>query len=582
MDTTHRQSHPIPLFSGSSSSPQSLSGRESGGRTRRIALRRLMLLFAIGTGITTYLYLYCGSSCFDSPNLQRNPPQDSEPTKKGNLEPRPQTGVPNPGTVGSPTLSPSSTPVLSPYALWPRVPMSPAVSPFQTLPIFSPYPTADCSSKAFPDFPSAGALKFHQEKDGRLFQTNADMRVLQGVDVKQPCEFAEHLVELDGSDCRAHRSWLTETREMRPITIVALVTFDSEVGMMKKRLLASPVFHDAESARKHQLIILDVRQSAPFRKIVTPSLYTAVYYNLALLNASHDTVLFTHPDVYLPANALPLLEDSLTALEEVDAHWAVAGAVGKRGVVSPTKPDQLDTQFFGTFCNLDFLCFATKEAVLGSEKLDSNWAYPTPHDKPPIFYETDSIDENAIIVNRPRVLAAGVGFDPLAYSHHFVATSLIMDARIAGLRSYLLPQIPIWHRIGVKAAPQPGLSELEQYLQCKYQQKPLTESYLGRPLLPVITTNIESLIKPNLNVDCPRLFWNRRCALWKKLTAWNYPVEMFDLFRKEDKDTCDLWVEATPPPTAPPPPPPVRSPRPRFQLPPPPHRQPPKRKKPAA
>ena len=146
-------------------------------------------------------------------------------------------------------------------------------------------------------------------------------------------------------------------------------------------------------------------------RIYEGSASAACAYNAALDAAETDIVVLVHQDVYLPAGFTASLREGVATLSRIDPDWAVAGVIGldEAGqIVGETWSSGL-------------------RRVVG-RKVET----PTP---------VVSLDEVLLVVRR----SAGVRFDEAMPGFHLYAADVVLSAREAGHRSYVLDLSIIHH-----------------------------------------------------------------------------------------------------------------------------------------
>jgi hypothetical protein len=133
-------------------------------------------------------------------------------------------------------------------------------------------------------------------------------------------------------------------------------------------------------------------------------------YSEAIRGAAADILVFAHQDMYFPAGWFGQLQQVCGILDCIDPDWAVAGIFG-----------------------------AAKNGRLVGHVWDSALAKICggPFGSP---QEVCSLDEVVLIVRR----ASGVSFDPALPSFHLYGTDIVLQARKAGLRSYVI-DLPALH-----------------------------------------------------------------------------------------------------------------------------------------
>ncbi|WP_128932369.1 hypothetical protein [Bradyrhizobium zhanjiangense] len=133
-------------------------------------------------------------------------------------------------------------------------------------------------------------------------------------------------------------------------------------------------------------------------------------YHQAMATARSDIVVFAHQDVYFPEGWFIALRAACERLNSIDPSWAVAGICG----MTP------DGEFVGHLW----------DSGLGTV-CGGRFDRPRP---------AASLDEVVLIVRR----AAGTLFDPSLPSFHLYGTDIVLEAKRAGMKSYVI-DLPIIH-----------------------------------------------------------------------------------------------------------------------------------------
>jgi len=188
-------------------------------------------------------------------------------------------------------------------------------------------------------------------------------------------------------------------------------------------------------------------------------------YNCALDEAQTDVVVLVHQDVYLPAGFLKGLRNGLDRLSQIDPEWAVAGVIG----VDDTGAIMGETWSSGL------------RQLVGLKV-----AQPMP---------IVSLDEVLLVVRR----SSGVRFDDRMPGFHLYASDVVMAARAAGHRSYVL-DMPIIHSSRPVLRLDAGYKAAYRFMQRKWR------SHLP---IPNLICDIERSSLPLLMRDA-RLRWLNR------------------------------------------------------------------------
>lgn len=316
---------------------------------------------------------------------------------------------------------------------------------------------------------------------------------------------------------------------MRGVTVVAVVSSTEDFSSVRERLLASPVWQYNDTSELHELILIDNTDEC---RGVSRQPIPSAWFNSALLRAKHDEVIFTQPDVYFAAEVLPMLEDTLKELDAFDPEWVVAGAVGKR-LAPISTPHYVKPEMFGTYCHLTLGCANTigDFGQLPNQHRDETYQL---RDKLPFIAEVDSLDETFMLVHRRKAKAIGLWFDPLLPVQHGIGSALVLDARVRGRRSYALPTVPLWHRIGYEPHDTPTLWQGMHALVCKFFQDG-QKVFVGRHLLPTASVIVDRLDGFTSLDNCKEAL-SERCArrhlLLNQTTTFNqtlYPPDEAEL-----------------------------------------------------
>ncbi|MCA1467129.1 hypothetical protein I6F09_04400 [Bradyrhizobium sp. IC3195] len=133
-------------------------------------------------------------------------------------------------------------------------------------------------------------------------------------------------------------------------------------------------------------------------------------YHDAIGTADSHILVFAHQDVYFPSGWFLRLLSICERLASIDPNWAVAGLFGVSAEGS--LAGHLWDSALGRVCGAPF--DAPQEAV--------------------------SLDEVVLIVRR----ASRVSFDPTLPSFHLYGTDIVLNARKAGMKSYIV-DLPVIH-----------------------------------------------------------------------------------------------------------------------------------------
>lgn len=374
----------------------------------------------------------------------------------------------------------------------------------------------NCDRDSFPPFPASGFLEYYGDIGRR---SENQLRSERGFDFRRPCIFAS-----DGVAGVA-RDWHLETASMRGISVVVVISSDEEVEKLERRLLASPVWNYPDTSARHELIVLDNRKGCegiPRQPLPSP------WFNAAILSATHEILLFTQSDVYFSADTFPGLEESLNELDEFDPSWVVAGAVGKR--LTPVAPNLVRSDMFGTYCHFTLGC----SNIHGPHKdpvtiADANYSLM---DHLPRIAEADTLDETFLVVHRRKALRLGLWFDPIHPFHHAIGSMLVLDARVRGRRSYVLPTVQMWHRIGYGEHSIRNIPEAMHSLRCKFFSV-ARNVFCGRPLFPTSQQLWDRLDAISWKSSCTEDF-KVRCQRKTSLHAFNITFDQI----VNDQEAC--------------------------------------------
>jgi Glycosyltransferase like family len=134
----------------------------------------------------------------------------------------------------------------------------------------------------------------------------------------------------------------------------------------------------------------------------------AAAYNAAIEESKTNLIVFSHQDVYFPANWLETLGRSLKSLDRTDPNWGVLGCSG--------------VNIRGQWAAY---LYSTGLGIIGR-----------PFDRP---IEIDTLDEFILILRK----SSGLRFDPSLPHFHFYGTDICMTARKAGKKCYAIPAFSI-------------------------------------------------------------------------------------------------------------------------------------------
>jgi hypothetical protein len=150
-------------------------------------------------------------------------------------------------------------------------------------------------------------------------------------------------------------------------------------------------------------------ESVPVTLIRRARAASAAYHD-AICTADADVLVFAHQDIYFPRGWFDRLQSACQALSSIDPDWAVAG-------------------LFGVCCD-DRLAGHLWDSALGR-------VCGAPFGDPQVV---KSLDEVVLILRR----GSGVSFDPALPSFHLYGTDVVLSARAAGKRSYII-DLPVIH-----------------------------------------------------------------------------------------------------------------------------------------
>jgi hypothetical protein len=136
----------------------------------------------------------------------------------------------------------------------------------------------------------------------------------------------------------------------------------------------------------------------------------SIAYHDAIEHADADILIFAHQDIYFPAGWFAKLKKRCECLSSCDPYWAVAGVYGVKS--GGEHIGQVWDSALGYVCGKPF---ADPEEVV-------------------------SLDEVVLIVRR----GSGVNFDPTLKWFHLYGTDIVLEAKRAGLKSYVI-NLPIIH-----------------------------------------------------------------------------------------------------------------------------------------
>jgi hypothetical protein len=170
--------------------------------------------------------------------------------------------------------------------------------------------------------------------------------------------------------------------------VTFVVSKSGDPSIFERNFAASPCF---EGIRPNRIIIQEGFASA------------AIAYNDAIEKAQTDLIVFSHQDVFFPADWLVDLNQSLKLLESSDPSWGVLGGwgVNNRGLQA------------------GFL-HSVGLGVLGA-------AFTQP-------VAIDTLDEFLLIMRK----SSGLRFDPALPHFHFYGTDICLSARQKGKTCYAI------------------------------------------------------------------------------------------------------------------------------------------------
>jgi glycosyltransferase involved in cell wall biosynthesis len=182
----------------------------------------------------------------------------------------------------------------------------------------------------------------------------------------------------------------------------SLVVAVNDEQVLRSTLLRSP---DIDS--RCQLIVKTGFRSA------------AHAYNEGLSEALHDTVVFCHSDVYLPAGWLGRLRAAIAVLSVTDPNWAVLGVIGI-GLDGAVRGHVYSTGLKGTV------------------------GFPVSN-----LVEVKSVDEMVIVLRRSTKLR----FDGNLPGFHLYGTDICLEAIRRGLKAYIFPGFCLHNSNGIRFLP---------------------------------------------------------------------------------------------------------------------------------
>jgi hypothetical protein len=248
---------------------------------------------------------------------------------------------------------------------------------------------------------------------------------------------------------------------------------------------------DEEVLHKTLLTSPDVNDSCNLiLKRGYPSAATA--YNEGLSESTGEVVVFAHTDVYLPRGWRAKLERILDKLEKADPNWGVLGVVG----VAPNG------------CVEGHIYSTGLQSMLGQ-------AFES-------LIETVSLDEVLLIVRRN----SGLKFDSRMSGFHLYGTDLCLEAKRAGMKSYIVSAFCIHNSVGIRNFPR-AFWRCYFYLRRKYwNQLPVRTccTEITRMCLPMLS-GLKLAIQTRLD---PTRVGTRRAdpeRLYKELESSQYELK---------------------------------------------------------
>jgi len=141
--------------------------------------------------------------------------------------------------------------------------------------------------------------------------------------------------------------------------------------------------------------------------------------------AQHSLLVFVHPDVMFPDDWYPNFKQKLAELEAVDPNWGVLGTAG--------VPLDWTLKTDGSNGNLKIASSIT-DGMSSPTRADSTaepttFTFTTGVDNLPV----QSLDEHLLVLR-----AGSPKFDPNLPGFDLYGTDIVLSARQAGLKSYLL------------------------------------------------------------------------------------------------------------------------------------------------
>jgi hypothetical protein len=253
-----------------------------------------------------------------------------------------------------------------------------------------------------------------------------------------------------------------------PLAVIAAVNDET---VLSKNLAASPM------VRKGEIPLLTERGHS----------CAGVAYNAGIARADAEVMVFAHQDVFLPAGWNKKLSHHIEKLTNHDPEW---GVIGLYGVKDPGEgAGHVYSTGLRRFVGRPF-----------SDPIQIN-----------------TLDEMLLIMRR----TAGLRFDEKLPGFHLYGTDICMEARMRGMRNYVLPCFALHNSIGIKRLPL-SFWRAYLYLRRKWRDRlPITTpcvriSASWAPIIKHILTtwwsSVQGKNNPGWRVDDPKQFYDEHIA----------------------------------------------------------------------
>jgi len=264
----------------------------------------------------------------------------------------------------------------------------------------------------------------------------------------------------DSSSQSSHRSLL----QMRKVTFITVTD-----NFFEKNLGASSLWKQRDTL-PHEWLVLTNDNGTGLSQL----------YAQAQGKALHPLLVFVHPDVMLPDDWYTNFMLKLAQLEAVDPKWAVLGTAGVPLDWTLGSDDALK------------IASSITDGMSSPTRTDSTaepttFTYKTGIDNLPV----QSLDEHLLVLR-----AESPKFDPNLPGFDLYGTDIVMSAREAGLKSYLL-NINVKHKtVDAEGKPFNTFEWFHRYHSPEYQKRAdsskayMLKKWCGSKFLPASVTCI--------------------------------------------------------------------------------------------